>query len=227
MKISNITKKFENFSLDWQQETSFNGKIYGIIGSNGCGKTTFMKIAAGLIEPDGGNIDYEGLKPQDITMIFRKPYMIHDTVYKNLIYPLTLRKIKPNDERIEHYLEMAGLTKMKKQYAPSLSSGEQQKLSFIRAMIFEPKLIFVDEAFSNMDIESVHLFENYILKMQKEEPATWIIISHQLSNIKRVCDQVYFMHNGKPEAHGRADEILHGPQNPNLKRYLHNEILTS
>ena len=227
MKISNLTKKFDKFALNWDEATHFEKKIYGIIGPNGCGKTTLMKILAGLVSPDGGNIDYGGLLPQDVTMVFRKPYMIHDTVYKNLIYPLSLRKIEPDEKLVEDLLEMAGLTEMRKQYALSLSSGEQQKLSFIRAMIFQPKLILIDEAFSNMDIESVARFESHILEAQKAAPSTWIVISHQLSNISRMCDYVYFMHGGKLEAHGETAEILSRNENPNLKRYLNNEIFTS
>ena len=71
-----------------------------------------------------------------------------------------------------------------------------------------------------MDIESVAFFEDYILNMQKTRPATWVIISHQLSNVKRLCDYVYFMHNGKIETHGEPDKILQNPENANLKRYL-------
>jgi len=227
MKISNITKRYDKFSLNWQQSNYFDANVYGIIGSNGCGKTTLMKIMAGLIKPDSGAIDYGNLTPQDITMVFRKPYMIHDTVYRNLVYPLEIRGMKPDEAQIEYYLQMAGLSNMRNQYAPSLSSGEQQKLSFIRALIFSPKMMLVDEAFSNMDIESVALFENHILKMQKDAPIIWIIISHQLSNIKRLCDYVYFMHKGTVEAEGTVDDVLFGPQNPNLQKYLHYQAIVS
>jgi len=223
MKISNLRKSFERFSLHVEKLDTFEGKIHGIMGANGCGKTTAMKIMAGLIEPDSGHIDYENLSPRDITMVFRKPYLIHDTVARNLIYPLTIRKIKPDNDLVEHYLKIAGLHNQRDQYAPGLSGGEQQKLSLIRALIFSPKLIFIDEGFSNMDIESVAFFEDYILNMQKapqKNPATWVIISHQLSNIKRLCDYIYFMHDGKIEAHGEPDKILQNPENANLKRYL-------
>jgi len=220
MKISDVKKSFDRFSLHVESLNTIEGKIHGIIGPNGCGKTTIMKIMAGLIKPDSGSIDYENLSPRDITMVFRKPYLIHDTVIRNLIYPLKIRKIEPDMEMAEHYLEMAGLTNYRDQYALGLSGGEQQKLSLIRALIFSPKLIFIDEGFSNMDIESVALFENYILDMQKAKPATWVIISHHLSNIKRLCDYVYFMHDGKIEVHGQTDEILQNPENVNLKRYF-------
>jgi len=207
MKISNLTKNYENFALTWQKDVCFEKKVYGIIGSNGCGKTTLMKIIAGLVTLDSGTIDYGHLTPKDITMMFRKPYMMNDTVYRNLIYPLTLRNIKPDPNTVEHYLELAGLSDKKKQYAPSLSGGEQQKLSFVRALIFSPKVILIDEAFSNMDIESVALFENYILQSQNKSPRTWIVISHQFSTIERLCDHVFFMKKGNVEAEGDANHI--------------------
>ncbi|MCL2409562.1 MAG: ABC transporter ATP-binding protein [Oscillospiraceae bacterium] len=221
MKITDIKKSFDRFSLHIENLETTTGKIHGIIGPNGCGKTTIMKIMAGLIKPDSGDVDYENLSSREFTMVFRKPYLLHDTVIHNLIYPLKIRRINPDNELVEHYLEIAGLQDYRNQYALGLSGGEQQKLSLIRALIFLPKLIFMDEGFSNMDIEGVAFFEDYILNMQKTKPMTWVIISHQLSNIKRLCDYVYFMHDGKIEAHGEPAEILQDPENVNLKRYLH------
>jgi len=220
MKISNLKKSFNKFSLCVEELEIPEGKIYGIVGSNGCGKTTLMKVMAGLITPDSGYIDYENLSPRDITMVFRKPYLLHDTVLRNLTYPLSIRKMKPDGELVDHYLEIADLQNYRDQYALGLSSGQQQKLALVRALIFAPRLIFVDEAFSNMDIESVKFFENYIFDMQKTKPTTWVIVSHQLSNIKRLCDYVFFMHDGKIETCGKTDEILLNPVNANLKRYL-------
>jgi ABC-type multidrug transport system ATPase subunit len=225
MKISNLSKKYNNFHFNWQRTDCFEKKIYGIIGANGCGKTTFLKILSGLVRPDTGTIDYENLTPRDITMVFRKPYLMQGSVYQNLIYPLSIRKIEPNQEKVDYYLEMAGLKDMKNQYAPSLSSGEQQKLSLIRALIFSPKVILIDETFCNMDIESVITFEEYILKSQKEQPITWFIISHQLSNIKHLCDWVYFLHKGNVETCGTALEVLHNPKNPHLQKFLHCQAL--
>ena len=220
MKITNIKKKFGSFTLDVPLLDFSETIIYGIIGPNGCGKTTVLKLMAGLQKPDDGQIEYEDLTRRDVTMVFKKPYLIGDTVLKNLTYPLALRGIKPNKEIIDEYLEMAGLADSREKYAPSLSGGQQQKLSLVRALIFSPKIIFIDEGFSNMDIESVVFFENYILNRQKEHPITWIIVSHQISDIKRLCDYVYFMCNGTVEEEGTTDELLLNPKAPNLKRFL-------
>ena len=220
MKIYDLRKNFDRFKLHIDRLEIPEGKIYGIIGPNGCGKTTAMKIMAGVMKPDSGHIDYEGLTSRDITMSFRKPYLIHDTVYKNLIYPLKIRKVKPDTQLVEHLLEITGLQELRNQYALSLSSGEQQKLSLIRTFIFEPKLIFIDETLSNMDIESVALFEEYILNIQKVKPVTWVVISHQLSNIRRLCGHVFFMYDGAIKVSGPTDELLENPESEELKRYL-------
>ena len=87
-------------------------------------------------------------------MMSQRPYLMDTTVYKNLIYPLQIRKIRPEEERVDELLEKAGLLAQKKQYARSLSSGERQKLSFLRAVIFRPRIILIDETFSNLDPES-------------------------------------------------------------------------
>jgi len=220
MKIYDTKKSFDKFSLHIERLDIPEGKIYGIIGPNGCGKTTALKLMAGVMLPDSGNIDYEGLTKREVTMIFRKPYLLHDTVHRNLIYPLKIRKIQPDMEQIEHYLEISGLQNHRDDYALNLSGGEQQKLSLVRAMIFSPRLVFVDEGFSNMDIESVAFFEEYILDMQKKTATTLVIVSHQLSNIRRLCEHVLFMHNGKIKASGPTEILLSSPENADLKQYL-------
>jgi len=226
MKINDLEKRYDGFTLRIDCLDIAPGQIIGLIGPNGCGKTTAMKIIAGLVEPDSGAINYEGLTKRDITMAERKPYFLHDSVYRNLIYPLSLRKIKPDAALVDYFLEMAGLADRRRQYAPNLSTGEQQKLSLVRAMIFSPKMILIDEAFSNLDIESVERFEQFLLDRQRRDPITWLIVSHQLSSIQRLCQRVCFMYNGSIEAEGLTDEMLLHPSTPQLKRYLHYETLS-
>lgn len=130
-------------------------------------------------------------------MMSQRPYLMDTTVYKNLIYPLQIRKIRPEEGRVDELLEKAGLLAQKKQYARSLSSGERQKLSFLRAVIFRPRIILIDETFSNLDPESEALFTEMIREIQKKDPITWVIVSHQMEAVHQLCEVVHHMEKGR------------------------------
>ena len=220
MILNHVQKQLGEFSLCIERLEISRPGIYGLIGPNGSGKSTLAKVMAGLIEPDSGSVDAEGLSMRDITFLGRKPYMMDDTVFNNLAYPLQIRNIKPDPELINEFLDRMNFLKRSKQRAKSLSGGEQQKLSFLRAIIFKPKLVIADEAMTAMDMDSLDLFERTIIEEQKKENSIWIIISHQMPHIKRVCDYLFFMYNGKAEASGNAREIFSDSENPRLRSYL-------
>jgi ABC-type multidrug transport system ATPase subunit len=181
-------------------------KVHGLIGNNGSGKSTLIKLITGLIRPDQGTIDLGTLGSKDITFTTQRPYMLHDTVYQNLIYPLKIRNQMPAKEEIGKWLDRCGLTGKEKQFAPSLSSGERQKLSFARALIFKPKLVFIDETMANMDPESLKGFETIITEIQKEDPITWVIVSHQPAHIYNLCQEVHMMESGEHLLSGTPKE---------------------
>jgi len=220
MILKGIEKKLGDFFLDVRELSVSKPGIYGLIGPNGCGKSTLAKIMAGLLKQDKGSVDGEGLSMRDITFLSRKPFMMDDTVYNNLVYPLEIRKIKPEPEIIYEFLDKMKFSKRGKQRAKSLSGGEQQKLSFLRAIIFKPKFIIADEAMTAMDMDSLDLFEKTIIEEQKKENSTWIIISHQMPHIRRICDYLFFMYDGKMSAEGNTGNIFNSSENSNLKNYL-------
>ena len=220
MTLSGVEKKLGDFSLSIDRLVVPSPGIYGLIGPNGSGKSTLAKLMAGLIEPDRGSVNPETLGPRDITCLWRKPYMMNDTVYNNLLYPLKLRKTKINQELINEFLKKMGFSERRKQKARSLSSGEQQKLAFLRALIFKPRLVIADEAMTALDIDSLDLFENMILEEQKKDPITWIIISHQVPHIRRLCEHVFFMYQGRIETEGKTEDVFCRAVNPRLRQYL-------
>ena len=220
MILTGINKTLGNFSLNIKNLSITEPGIYGIIGPNGSGKSTLAKVIAGLLESEQGKINTEGLTTKDITLVSRKSYMMDDTVYNNLVYPLKLRNIKPDPKLIDEYLDRMGFSERKKQKAKSLSSGEQQKLAFLRAIIFKPKFIIADEAMTAMDIDSLDLFENKLIEEQKKEKNICLIISHQMPHIRRLCSYIFFMYQGKIECEGTREEILSKPSNPHLEQYL-------
>lgn len=225
MIITRMEKNIKEFQLNIDKLYIEKKKIHGIIGGNGSGKTTLAKLIMGIIEPDKGYLDYEGWNKRDITMTAQRPYLMHQSVYDNIIYPLKLRKIVPNEDEIDEWLYKYGLYEKKKQYARSLSSGEIQKLSFIRAVIFKPKLLIIDETFSNMDYDTVSMAKNWILRQQINFPITYIIISHQINHIYDLCDTAHVLHKGKIIESGNCHNVLYQSKNPIVAQCMASQII--
>ena len=91
MKMIDVEKTVGDFHMNISQMEIQEGLIHGLIGANGCGKTTLAKLLMGLIKPDKGTIDLGDLNPRDITMTSQRPYLIHSSVFDNLVYPLKIR----------------------------------------------------------------------------------------------------------------------------------------
>lgn len=197
MRITELRKKIGKTDLYIDDLKMESGMIHGLVGPNGCGKTTLLKLIIGITEPDSGTIDLEGLEPSDITMMSQRPYLMHKSVYENIIYPLRIRGKKINEAEIDELLVQAGLLDIKDQYAGSLSSGERQKLSFIRAIVFRPKMILMDETLSNLDVDSEKLFREMVSERHKEDGSTWLIVSHQWDEMNELFDKVHHMEKGR------------------------------
>ncbi len=200
MKITDLKTTVGGFTLSVPDAYFEPGKIHGIVGHNGSGKTILLKTIMGILTPETGCIDYEGLAMTDVTLMSQRPYLLHGSVYENLVYPLKLRGMKPDSPEmaaeIDCMLNRVGLLPLKNQYARSLSSGERQKLSFLRAIIFKPKLIMMDETLSNMDPESEEQILSLIREIQETDPVTWLIVNHQLEQKEELCDVIHRMEKG-------------------------------
>ena len=204
MRITELRKKVGSLEMHIRDLRIESGKIHGLTGPNGCGKTTLLKMIIGITRPDSGTIDLEGLRPTDITMTSQRPYLMRASVYDNIVYPLKLRGVRIDKEEIDTLLERTGLLQHKQQYAGSLSSGERQKLSFLRAIVFHPSLLLIDETLSNLDPDSEALFREMIIERRIKDGATWLIVSHQWDRMNSIFDDIHYMENGKI-VNGRAD----------------------
>ncbi len=225
MRITDLEKKQGDFQMKIDTLVLEKGKIHGIIGGNGCGKTTLCKLIMGILRPDRGTLDYEGLDIRKITMTAQRPYFIQGSVYENICYPLKIRRIRPDEQKIDQWLDRCSLAEKKHQYARSLSSGEQQKVSMIRALIFDPEFVMIDETLSNLDPENLELFEHVIFDIQKERAITWLLISHRLAHIYKMCGELHFMHEGTLLASGGKHEILFENKDDRIRRFVANEVI--
>lgn len=197
MKISNLQATLGDFTLDIDSVTLQEHRIHALIGSNGCGKSTIAKIIMGILPYQQGEIDFEGLKPHDIILASQKPYMLHDTVWENIVYPLKVRRQEICDEEVDRYLKEFGILAKKFEYARQLSSGQQQKVSLIRTIIAKPKFIIIDESLSNLDIESMSIAKNMLKRLHEEYGATFVLISHQVASIADMVNEYHFFDNGR------------------------------
>ena len=207
MKIQshNIRKKYQdNLVLNIESISFKEGLITGITGPNGSGKTTLLNIIAGLDPDFEGQVLYNEKKldketMEEMTLIFQKPYLFRRSVFDNIAYPMILRKesgetIKRSVYEIAKILEIEDLLDKK---GHQLSGGETQKVALARAMIFKPSVLLLDEATSSLDPESVWVIEEAITRYNKMTKATIIVITHNIEQSKRLCDEIVTLELGK------------------------------
>jgi len=214
--------------LDIEKGIIKSGSRTAIIGPNGAGKSTLLKILSGLEQADAGIISYDGSSefPQmDATMVFQKPYLISTTVEKNIAYPMKLRGFSDDEieKRVTELTEELGLASFRKQKAWKLSGGETQKVALARALSFKPSLLLLDEPTANVDPYTTAEIEKMLVTAS--EYATIVLITHNLAQAKRVCDEAMMMHEGKVIEFGPCEEVLLRPSSIETRRFVEGELI--
>lgn len=234
IRLQNIQQIFEGKTvLQVDDLTIQKGSFCGIIGPNGAGKSTLLNIVAGLNLPSAGCVMYGDedkceLPSRDLTMVFQSPHLIRTTTEKNIAYPLKLRgwpeeRIR---ERVHQLAAELGLSEHLKQKAWTLSAGESQKVALARALSFHPKLLLLDEPTANIDPSTTEELERMLLKINREEGTTVLMITHNLPQARRICDHVVFIHEGVVTETGATETVLREPKHPLTQRFVQGELLT-
>ena len=231
--IKNIVKDYGSQRvLDIDRMSIKKGALVGIIGPNGAGKSTLIKILAGLESPTKGEVYYNKEKLdeslyQHMTLVFQKPYLLRTTVYNDIAYPLLLRRESKEEihSRVTTIMEEMGLLNLKSKKTWTLSGGEMQKVALARALVFQPKLLLLDEPTANIDPSSVEVMEKMIRKIHIENKTTVIIITHNLHQARRLCKETIFMHKGKVVERGETEKMITKPQSPLTEAFIQGELL--
>ena len=205
--VSNIFKSYSSDGILKNCSFTFSSSgTYALMGPNGCGKSTFLRICALLEAPDSGDVSFfsEG-KPviKDISLMRRITLLLpnigvfNTTVYMNVVYGLSIRNIQRSDviSRAEKALDFVGLLHKKHQKALTLSSGETKRLGIARALVIEPEIIFLDEPTASVDMKNTEIIENIIRRMKKDGRAI-IMTTHNMAQARRLADCLMVMKDG-------------------------------
>ncbi len=203
IKVRNVTKKFKEATVLKNVTVSFErGKIYGIIGRNGSGKTVLFKCICGLLSVTEGEISVlgqtigDGLKvPKGVGAIIETPgFLPNVSGYRNLYYLASLSG-KPDRNRIREVINMVGLDPDSRKHVGHYSMGMRQRLGLAQAIMENPEVLILDEPMNGLDNETVESIRAFLLG-QKEQGKTIILASHSKEDISQLCDVVYQMDAG-------------------------------
>jgi phospholipid/cholesterol/gamma-HCH transport system ATP-binding protein len=216
IKFEHVTKKYDNKVVI--EDLSFNvaeGETLAIVGFSGTGKSTALKIISGLVEADSGMVH---LASQNMSMVFQYSALFDSlNIYENVAFAFHERedlKNKHTETQIQQIvsekLRLVGLQNIEELFPSELSGGMQKRVSFARAIVTNPKIILYDEPTAGLDPVSSTVIEDYIIRLKQELKAASIVVTHQMSTIKRTADRVIMLYDGKIVWQGTPEELLKG-----------------
>lgn len=244
MRLKNLVKYYpgnsqpavDNLSLDVH-----DGEIVTLLGPSGCGKTTTLRMAAGLEVPDEGDIYFgdtavvlsaKGLclppNKRDMGIVFQS-YAIwpHMTVGENVAFPLRARrypraKIK---DRVAHALELVGMAGYENRPGPLLSGGQQQRVAFARALITEPRVLLLDEPFSNLDAKLRERMRIRVKRLQKELGIAFLFVTHDQVEALSLSTRIALMSQGIVQQLDAPRNIYETPSNEFVRDFIGKTLL--
>ncbi len=226
IEVNNLKKNFRN--VEAVKNISFKiqkNQTMGLLGPNGCGKTTSIGMMLGLIKPTSGNIliDNKDINKSDKNFLLEKinfasPYVELPkklTVRQNLEIYGRLYGVVNLIERIEEIVENLNINSYLDKKTGELSSGQKNRVSLAKSLINKPKLLFLDEPTASLDPDVGDFVRNYIEDYKKKNELTILLASHNMSEVERLCDNVIMMKEGKIVDRGTCKELIdkHGRGN--------------
>jgi len=182
IEIKDLVIKLDKLTINYPDYLFQDKKIIFIKGKNGTGKTMLLKAFAGLLEKSEGEI----ITNDFITYVAQEPYMFNKTVFENIVYPLRIRNLNIEEYKdlINNYCQILEIDNLLDRNAKPLSSGEKMKVSIVRALIFNPGTILLDEPTSYLDVESIYQLGKLIQDFK--DKINFIIVSHDVSFMEKL-----------------------------------------
>ncbi len=226
VKVKDLYKKFENkiavngINFDIKENSTL-----GLLGPNGCGKTTTIGMILGLIKPSKGEIFIDGIdinKNDRIRLLekinFASPYIELPkklTVRQNLEIFARLYGVSDTENSIDQIANDLDLKKFINKKTGELSSGQKNRVSLAKSLINEPKLLLLDEPTASLDPDIGDFIRGYLENYKRKKNVTILLASHNMSEVERLCDEVIMMKNGGLVDEGTCDQLIkkHGRSN--------------
>ncbi len=231
LRIENLKKIFEeNRGIEKIDFSIEKGELISLLGPSGCGKTTLLNIIGGFLKPDNGKIylenrDITDIPPEkrDISTVFQSYALFpHMNVLENIKYGLKYKKLtkKEQNELALEYLKIVGLDGYEKKSIQELSGGQQQRVALARALVLYPKILLLDEPFSNLDAKLKISMREELKELQKNLKISMIFVTHDQEEALSISDKVVVMNNGRIEQIGTPEEIYYSPINEYVANFI-------
>lgn len=212
------------------------GDLLGIVGPSGAGKSTLLRILALLEPPNAGVLYFGGNSepvrwppPLDVrrrvTMVFQRPLLLSDSVFRNVAYGLRARGADNVRPRVEQALEMVGLAHMAHAAAHTLSGGELQRVALARALVLEPEVLLLDEPTANLDPYNVSVIEEALSRLRHHNHTTIVLVTHNVFQARRLADRVMFLLDGECVETADAQTFFESPKDPRTRAFVHGEMV--
>jgi sulfate transport system ATP-binding protein len=231
IEIRNVNKSFGDFvAIDDVSLSIPTGELTALLGPSGGGKSTLLRIIAGLESADSGSIEIEGveathLSPQkrNVGFVFQHYAAFkHMTVAKNVAFGLEIRK-RPKEEvkrRVEELLELVHLGQFAHRLPAQLSGGQRQRMALARALAVEPTVLLLDEPFGALDAKVRKELRDWLRRLHDEVHVTTVFVTHDQEEALEVADQIVVINDGHIEQIGTPDTLYDRPANDFVMSFL-------
>ena len=239
LELKNIKKSFQEGEdvLESICLTAKKGEFVTLLGSSGCGKTTTLRIIAGLEQPDSGQVflngkDVTSLEPnqRNVNTVFQNYALFpHMNVADNIGYGLKLKKTSKAEisRRVKEMLELVQLSGFEKRKPSELSGGQRQRVAIARALVNNPEVLLLDEPLGALDLQLRRAMQHELKRLQKKLGITFIYITHDQEEAINMSDTIAVMNHGRFEQIGTPDEIYNHPKISYVAMFVGNaNILT-
>jgi sulfate/thiosulfate transport system ATP-binding protein len=231
IEVSGVCKRFGDFvALDDVSVSIPTGQLTALLGPSGGGKTTLLRIIAGLEQPDDGSIVIEGTdattlpaQKRDVGFVFQHyAAFTHLSVFRNVAFGLEIRK-RPKDEireRVNELLDLVHLRQFADRLPSQLSGGQRQRMALARALAVEPKVLLLDEPFGALDANVRKELRDWLRRLHDEVHVTTVFVTHDQEEALEVADEIVVINEGRVAQIGSPDELYDAPGSEFVMRFL-------